>query len=154
MPVLTNETHERYARLRAILVPPRAAVKSLGLSIKSGVASKLEHNEAIKARIAEIAAVEEDVLREKRDQIEMALSAIAYGDGSEFPGKRIALEWTNRLHAIHQLRDLHGFIAPKRSELTGKNGGAIEVENYTDADRVKAVASLLGKAKQAAEPAA
>jgi hypothetical protein len=125
VPVLLNENHERYARLRAILVPPRAAVKSIGLRPSSGIATKLEQNQAVRARIAELVAVEEDILREKRDQVEAALSAIAYGDGSEFPGKRIALDWPNRLGAINQLRDMHGFKAPAKTELAGLNGGAI-----------------------------
>lgn len=133
MPVLTNETHERYARLRAVLIPPRAAVKSLGLSVKSGVATKLEQNEGVRARIAELVAKDEEVLREKRQQIEVALSAIAYGDGSEFPGKRIALDWPHRLNAINQLRDLHGLRAPAKTELTGKGGAPLfDLSKLTD----------------------
>lgn len=122
MGVLNNEKHERYARLRAILVPPRAAVKSIGLNPSTGAATKLEQNKAIRARIAEIAAIDEDVLREKRQQIEASLSAIAYGDGSEFPGKRVPLEWPHRLGAIGQLRDMHGFKAAQKTELTGSDG--------------------------------
>src|ERR1700721_1464684 len=109
VPVLANENHERYSRLRAILIPPRAAAKAIGLKPSSGIATKLERNEHIKARIAELVMVEEEVLREKRAQIETALSAIAYSDGSEFPGKRVTLDWPHRLGAINQLRDLHGF---------------------------------------------
>lgn len=145
MPLLANENHERYSRLRAILVPPRAAAKAIGLSPSSGVATKLEKNEGIRARIAELVAVEEDILREKRDQIESALSAIAYGDGSDFPGKRSPLDWPNRLGALMQLRDMHGFKAPSRSEFTGKNGGPIEHIDYSDAERVKALMALVSK---------
>lgn len=119
MPVLANENHERYSRLRAVLVPPRAAVKAIGLRPSSGVATKLERNAAIKARIAELVAVDEDVLREKREQIETALSAIAYGDGSEFPGKRVVIDYPHRLGAINQLRDMHGFKAPAKTEMSG-----------------------------------
>lgn len=122
MPVLSNENHERYSRLRAILVPPRAAVKALGLKASSGVATKLEQNKAVRARIAELVAVEEDILREKRTQIDTALSAIAYGDGSEFPGKRIPLDWPNRLGALSQLRDMHGFKAVTKTALTDPTG--------------------------------
>lgn len=122
MPVLSNENHERYSRLRSILVPPRAAVKALGLKPSSGVATKLEQNEAIKARIAELVAVEEDLLREKRDQIETALSAIAYGDGSDFPGRRVPLDWPHRLGALTQLRDMHGFKAVNKTALTDPTG--------------------------------
>jgi hypothetical protein len=147
MPVLANENHERYARLRAILISPRAAVKSLGMSVTSGVASKLEHNPEIRARIAEIVAVEEDVLREKRVQVEAALSAIAYGDGSDFAGKRLPLDWPHRLGALTQLRDMHGFKAPSRTELTGKVGAALfdltrlTDEQLADLEKIVAIAA-------------
>jgi len=122
VPVLTNENHERYSRLRAILIPPRAAAKAIGLKPTSGVATKLEQNAKIKARIAELVAVEEDILREKRDQIEAGLSAIAYGDGSDFPGRRIAIDWPNRLGAFAQLRDMHGFKSVNKTALTDPTG--------------------------------
>lgn len=143
MPLLTNENHERYSRLRAILVPPRAAVKAIGLKPSSGVATKLEQNPEIKARIAELAAVDEQIVREKREQIETALSAIAYGDGSEFPGKRVPLDWPHRLGALNQLRDMGGFKSANKTELTGKDGGAIETTS--DADRARALMALLAK---------
>jgi hypothetical protein len=134
VPLLSNENHERYSRLRAILVPPRAAVKAIGLKPTSGIATKLEKNKAIQARIAELVAVEEDVLREKRQQIESALSAIAYGDGSDFPGKRIAIGWPDRRGALNQLCDMHGFKAPNRAEMTGKDGGPIRTEDVSARD--------------------
>jgi hypothetical protein len=143
VPLLTNENHERYSRLRAILVPPRAAAKAIGLKPTSGVATKLERNEGIRSRIAELVALEEEILREKRQQIESALSAIAYSDGSEFPGQRVVLDWPNRLGALNQLRDMHGFKAASKTELTGRDGGPMEV--ITDADRVRALNALLAK---------
>lgn len=138
MPVLANENHERYSRLRAILVPPRAAVKAIGLKPSSGVATKLEKNKAIRERIAELVGLEEEVLREKREQIEAALSAIAYGDGSDFIGKRPMLDWPHRLGAIAQLRDMHGFKAPTKSAFTdpsGKEAAApfvVEIVKFSD----------------------
>lgn len=117
VPVLANEDHERYSRLRAILVPPRAAVRALGRKVSSGAATKLERNKAIRERIAELAAVDEEIVREKRAQVDAALSAIAYGDGSEFPGNRGPIRWPDRLGAIAQLRDMHGFEAPKKRDL-------------------------------------
>lgn len=147
MPVLANENHERYSRLRAILIPPRAAAKAIGLKPTSGIATKLERNDKIKARIAELVAVEEDILREKREQIESALSAIAYSDGSEFPGKRIAIDWPNRLGAINQLRDMHGFKSASKVEHTGKDGGPMEMT--TDADRARALTAFLARQQAA-----
>ena len=122
MPVLANENHERYARLRAILIPPRAAVKAIGMKATSGAATKLERNKGVQARIAELVSVEEEILREKRVQIESALSAIAYGDGTEFPGKKPPLDWPHRLGALTQLRDMHGFKAPNKTAFTDPSG--------------------------------
>ena len=122
MGVLANENHERYARLRAILVPPRAAVLSIGLKVTSGTATKLEQNPKIRARIAELVADEEEDLRAKRAQLEWGLNAIAYGDGSEFPGKRMTPKYPDRLHAMGRIQDMHGFKAPSKSEITGKDG--------------------------------
>lgn len=67
-------------------------------------------------------------------------------------GELIHFERDDALAALSQLRDMHGFSAPKRSEFTGKDGGAIKVENYTDADRVKALQNLHAKVERAAEP--
>jgi hypothetical protein len=122
VPILSNDNHERYSRLRAILIPPRAAAKSIGLKPTSGIATKLERNKAIQARIAELVGEQEEIVREKREQIERALSAIAYGDGTDFPGKRPVLDWPHRLGALAQLRDMHGFKAPNKTALTDPTG--------------------------------
>lgn len=145
MPVLANDNHERYSRLRAILIPPRAAVKAIGLKPSSGVATKLEANVAIRERIAELAGLDEEILREKRQQIEAALSAIAYGDGSDFIGKRIPLDWPNRLGALAQLRDMHGFKASTKLEATGKDGAPLIPNEITDEQRAKALAVFIAK---------
>lgn len=147
MPVLTNETHERYSRLRAILVPPRAAAKSLGLKVGSGVATKLERNPRIRERIAELVAADEEILREKRVQIEGALSAIAYGDGAEFPGKKPPIDWPHRLGALAQLRDMHGFKAPDKRDLTIR-----ATDQMTDDELARIAAG--GGARAAAAPSA
>lgn len=58
-------------------------------------------------------------------------------------------EMHGKLEALSQLRDMHGFKAPARTELTGKNGAPIGVE-FTDADRVKALQALVAKQQVAA----
>jgi hypothetical protein len=148
VPVLANENHERYSRLRAILIPPRAAAKSIGLNPKSGVATKLEANIKIRARIAELVCEEEAILREKRAHIESTLTAIACGDGSEFPGKLSLPKYPDRLNALNQLRDMHGFKAASKSELSGPNGSPIEVHDITAADRARALMELVNAARK------
>ena len=150
MPVLANENHERYSRLRAILIPPRAAAKAIGLKPTSGIATKLERNDKIKARIAELVAVEEDILREKRAHIEATLTAIACGDGSEFPGKLSLPKYPDRLNALNQLRDMHGFKSASKSELSGPNGAPIEVSDITAADRARALMEIVNAANKPA----
>lgn len=137
MPVLANENHERYSRLRAILIPPRAAAKAIGLSPASGVATKLERNEGVRARIAELVADEEEILREKRHEIEAALQSIARGDGKDFPGKNPMIKWPDRLGALNQLRDMHGLKAPSKIAATDAAGNDIVVEivRFSDAAR-------------------
>lgn len=145
MPVLANENHERYSRLRAILIPPRAAAKAIGLNPASGVATKLEANAKIKDRIAELVADDEEILREKRHEIEAALTSIARGDGKDFPGRNPGLKWPDRLNALNQLRDMHGLKAPTKVAPTNPAGDA-PYELTTDADRVRALAALMARA--------
>lgn len=53
-------------------------------------------------------------------------------------------EFHDKPGALNQLRDMHGFKAPAKTELTGKDGGPIPLE-VTDADRVRALQVLLAK---------
>jgi hypothetical protein len=148
VPVLANENHERYSRLRAILIPPRAAAKSIGLSPKSGVATKLERNKAIQSRVAELVLLDEEILREKRAHIEATLTAIACGDGSEFPGRLTLPKYPDRLNALNQLRDMHGFKAATKNEHTGANGAPIAIEDISMADRARALVELMNAANK------
>lgn len=58
-------------------------------------------------------------------------------------GELIDFERDNALQALAQLRDMYGFKAPAKTELTGKDGGAVEITN--DADRARALMLLLAK---------
>lgn len=58
-------------------------------------------------------------------------------------GELVHFERDDALAAVAQLRDMHGFKAATKAELTGKNGGPIEVVN--DADRVKALSTFLAR---------
>lgn len=54
-------------------------------------------------------------------------------------------------NALTQLRDMYGLKAPTKTELTGKNGGPMEVDHYTDADRAKALMSFVAKTREVAK---
>jgi len=52
------------------------------------------------------------------------------------------------LQASAQLRDMHGFKAANKNEVSGPGGGPIEMESVTDADRVRALMALLSRTEQ------
>lgn len=66
-------------------------------------------------------------------------------------GELVDFERDSALAAIAQLRDMHGFKAAIRTELTGKNGGPLEVDHYTDADRAKAMMTFMHKTRELAK---
>lgn len=53
-------------------------------------------------------------------------------------------ELHGKLEALAQLRDMHGFKAPTRSELTGKNGEPL-VPSYTPEERAAALQLLMNR---------
>jgi len=60
------------------------------------------------------------------------------------------IELHGKQEALAQLRDMHGFKAPAKTEHTGANGGPIEVDNtFTVADRARALVELMKNAKPA-----
>lgn len=60
-------------------------------------------------------------------------------------GELVDFERDNALQAIAQLRDMHGFKAPSRAEVTGAGGGPIQHQDYSDAERAKALLALVSK---------
>lgn len=62
-------------------------------------------------------------------------------------GHLVDFERDNALQALSQLRDMHGFKAPARTEFAGPGGGAIPFADVTLADRVRALVALMSKTK-------
>jgi hypothetical protein len=62
-------------------------------------------------------------------------------------GVLVDFERDNALQAIAQLRDMHGFKAVTKTELTGKGGAPIEMLSLTTADRARALAAFVAKTK-------
>lgn len=184
MGMLANPKHERYAFERALLVPRLQAARAAGYDqMTAGNAAKLDRNPKIAERINELRAVDEDMLREKRQRIEARLNLIAYTDIFEFAeidgvtnqpvidwrevleseasviiskfkfdkdtGQLTDFERDNAENAISQLRDMYGFKAPARTELTGANGGPIDerLSFTTDAARARALAAFVAKTR-------
>jgi hypothetical protein len=159
---LRNEKHEHFARLRAVLTPRVEAAREAGYGeMTPGNVAKLDRRPDVRARIAALAKMDEEIIRMKRERIEARLNLAAYGNILQFAtidpetGQIAAIDWrkvaesdlaaiicdfsfdpkTGRLtkferdsalSALNQLRELHGFKAPARTELTGKDGTTLE----------------------------
>jgi hypothetical protein len=97
---LRNERHERFARLRAILTPKLEAAREAGFATMTpGNASKLDRRWDIRARIAALSQIDEEICRMKRERIEARLNLAAYGNILQFAtinqetGEITAIDW-------------------------------------------------------------
>lgn len=119
-----------YAFERSLGLSKSEACRRVGGNVDNGQATKWEANKDVQAWIAYFRRSDQtdDMLREKRARIEEALNSIFYGDGAEFAqgDDKVPLDWNHRLNAANQLRDMLGFRAPRRTELTGKGGGPVQ----------------------------
>lgn len=124
-----------YAFERSLGLSKSEACRRVGGNVDNGQATKWEANKDVQAWIAYFRGSDQtdDLLREKRARIEEALNSIFYGDGAEFAqvGEKVPLDWNHRLNAANQLRDMLGFRAPRRTELTGKGGGPVQTVDVT-----------------------
>ena len=57
-------------------------------------------------------------------------AAIAVFKFDKDTGRLVHFERDDALQALSQLRDMHGFKAPRQTELSGKDGGPIEAAHY------------------------
>lgn len=63
-------------------------------------------------------------------------------------GHLVDFERDSALQALSQLRDMHGFKAPAKTEMAGPGGGPMQFTDVTPADRVRALVALVAKAEQ------
>jgi hypothetical protein len=159
---LRNERHERFARLRAILTPKFEAAREAGFGdMRPGNVARLDRRKDVRARIAALSRMDEEILKAKRERLEQRLNLAAYGNILQFAtidqdtgeitsidwrkvaesdvavivdsfsfdaktGKLTKFERDSALNALNQLREMYGFRAPTRNELTGKGGRTLE----------------------------
>jgi hypothetical protein len=97
---LHNEKHERFARLRAILTPKLQAAREAGFeTMTPGNTAKLDRRPDIRARVAALCEVDEEILRMKRERLEQRLNLVAYGNILQFAtidqetGEITAIDW-------------------------------------------------------------
>jgi hypothetical protein len=82
---LRNERHEHFARLRAILTPKLQAAREAGFeTMTAGNVAKLDRRPDVRARIAALSKMDEDIIRMKRERIEARLNLAAFGNILQF----------------------------------------------------------------------
>jgi hypothetical protein len=78
---LHNERHEHFARMRAVLTPRLQAAREAGYGeMTPGNAAKLDRRADIRARIAALSKMDEEIIRMKRERIEARLMKAMEGD--------------------------------------------------------------------------
>jgi hypothetical protein len=97
---LRNEKRERFARLRAALMPRLEAAREAGYGEMSpSHIAKLDRRKDVRARVAELSKEDEELLRLKRARIEARLNLAAYSDVLQFAmidpesGQITAIDW-------------------------------------------------------------
>ena len=97
---LRNERHERFARLRAILTPRLEAAREAGFATMTpDNAAKLDRRADIRARIAALSRMDEEIVHMKRERIEARLNLAAYGNILQFAtidgetGQITSIDW-------------------------------------------------------------
>lgn len=127
-PKVIAPQRKAYAFERSLGLSKTEACRKVGGNPDNGQATKWEANKDVQAWIAYYRQkdLSDEMLREKRIRMEETLNAIFYGDGADFPGENPAIDWTHRLNAAGQIRDMLGLRAPRRTELTGRGGGPVQ----------------------------
>jgi hypothetical protein len=78
---LRREKHECFARLRAILTPKLQAAREAGFeTMTPGNIAKLDRRKDIRARVAALSAMDEEIIRMKRERIEARLMKVIEAD--------------------------------------------------------------------------
>jgi phage terminase small subunit len=140
MPVLKNAKHERFAQGLFGGMTADEAYETAGYEPNRGNASRLKSNESIRKRVAELqGAAAEKAEWTAADRMVM-LSEIALDTKAKDP--RVAVS------AISEANKMQGSYAPTKQELTGKDGGAIEVDDVGGYDLARRIALALSQAKQ------
>lgn len=130
MSVIRNPRHEKVAQLLASLKSPEEAAREAGYpdgtSFKAN-ARRLSHHPAIRERVTELQATEAalvvvDVAWIKRKTAEVAGVEIAPHD----------IKASDKMSALNLLAKMTpGALVPTQSELTGLDGGPLQVASIT-----------------------
>ena len=100
----------------------------------------------VKARVAELQAPALERVKQHIDiSIEWAAGKLAGIAGFDLGSSKTKV--SDQIAAINLLAKMYGWMAPEKSELTGKDGGPIGLNDHSDMERAKALAALIAKVK-------
>lgn len=145
MSALENPKHERFAQERAKGKSADEAYQLAGYAENRGNASRLNSNESVQARIAELQG-----RAAKRVEITLASITERLLNIAEKAEKSEEAPMLSVARAsLMDAAKLNGLVVDK-SEVAGKDGAPIEV-NVTDRDRAKAMAALVAASRRRPE---
>lgn len=148
MPVLKNARHEKFAQERFKGKTIDEAYVAAGFKENRGNAARLNANESIRKRIDELTANAAEKAEWSAADRLAALKRIS--DAAERDDPRVAVS------AIAEANKMQGSHAPTKSEITGKDGGAIETKDVSARDIVSGklarLASRSGAGADTGEP--
>jgi hypothetical protein len=97
---LRNPRHELFARARALLVSPQQAAREAGYpDMTASNAARLDRRKDIQARVAQLSALDDELVRWKRARIEARLELAAFGNILHFAivdeetGELTGIDW-------------------------------------------------------------
>lgn len=145
MPALSNPRHERFAQALAKGETVTAAYVTAGYEHNEGNAGRLNRNEQVERRVAEI-------LGKAATRAEITVAGISERL-LKIAEKCERTSEANKLGVARQtlmdVAKLNGLVVDKR-EMFGKGGGPIEYANLTEAEIDARLAALNGDADPAA----
>lgn len=147
MPALSNPKHERFAQALAKGETATAAYVIAGYEDNEGNAGRLNRNEQVQARVAEI--LERAAMRAEITVAGISERLLMIAEKGEKLAEASGLSVARA--SLMDVAKLNGLVVD-RKELAGRNGGPIEYANLTE-DEVNARIAALEAGDGEPEPA-
>lgn len=144
MPALSNPKHERFAQALAKGETATAAYVIAGYEDNEGNAGRLNRNEQVQARVAEI--LERAAMRAEITVAGISERLLMIADKGEKLSEASGLSVARA--SLMDVAKLNGLVVDKR-EMFGKGGGPIEYTNMTEAEIDARLAALAGGSEPA-----
>lgn len=144
MPALSNPKHERFAQALAKGETATAAYVIAGYEDNEGNAGRLNRNEQVQARVAEI--LERAAMRAEITVAGISERLLMIADRGEKLAEASGLSVARA--SLMDVAKLNGLVVDKR-EMFGKGGGPIEYTNMTEAEIDARLAALAGGSEPA-----